>query len=71
VAALAAARPRLEAALAAAADVKIVGDPAVGRHGCVVETPVGRLDARLETQLDALEGAVRAAEAARRRAPGS
>jgi len=36
-----------------------VADPAIGRHGCVVETVVGRLDARLDTQLDALEKALR------------
>jgi len=36
-----------------------VADASVGRNGCVVETPVGRLDARLQTQLDALERALR------------
>jgi flagellar assembly protein FliH len=41
------------------AEVKLVADPAVGRSGCVVETAVGRLDARLDTQLDALERALR------------
>jgi flagellar biosynthesis/type III secretory pathway protein FliH len=39
--------------------VRVVDDPAIGRHGCVVETAVGRLDARLQTQLDALERALR------------
>jgi flagellar biosynthesis/type III secretory pathway protein FliH len=39
--------------------VQLVADESVGRYGCVVETPVGRLDARLQTQLDALERAVR------------
>jgi flagellar assembly protein FliH len=39
--------------------VKLVGDPAVGRHGCIVETATGRVDARLQTQLDALERALR------------
>jgi len=43
----------------ATAAVRVVADDSVGRHGCVVETPVGRLDARLETQLDALERALR------------
>jgi flagellar assembly protein FliH len=42
-----------------AVDLRVVADAAVGRYGCVVETPVGRLDARLQTQLDALEGALR------------
>lgn len=43
------------------ADVRVTADPGVGRYGCVVETAVGRLDARLQTQLDALEGALRVA----------
>jgi flagellar biosynthesis/type III secretory pathway protein FliH len=33
---------------------EIVGDDAVERLGCVVETPVGRVDARLSTLLEAL-----------------
>jgi flagellar assembly protein FliH len=39
--------------------VRVLADPAVGRHGCVVETPVGRVDARLASQLDAIERALR------------
>jgi flagellar biosynthesis/type III secretory pathway protein FliH len=39
--------------------IELVADEAVGRHGCVIETAQGRLDARLETQLDALERALR------------
>jgi flagellar biosynthesis/type III secretory pathway protein FliH len=53
------ARPNWLTKVASAADVRVVADATVGRHGCVVETPVGRLDARLQTQLDALEGALR------------
>ena len=45
--------------IASAASVRVVADASVGRDGCVVETPVGRLDARLQTQLDALERALR------------
>ncbi len=56
-AALAAARPQLLARLAEGAALDLVDDPAVGRHGCVVETSAGRLDARLETQLGVLERA--------------
>ena len=41
-----------------AAVLEIVSDESVGRHGCVIETPVGRVDARLETQLAALERAL-------------
>jgi type III secretion protein L len=51
------ARPALAARLAAAVELRLVADPEVGRYGCVVETPTGRLDARLETQLAALERA--------------
>jgi flagellar biosynthesis/type III secretory pathway protein FliH len=56
-AALEAARPRLMARLGVANELRLVADPDVGRHGCVVETPAGRLDARLDTQLAALERA--------------
>jgi flagellar biosynthesis/type III secretory pathway protein FliH len=38
--------------------VQTVADAAVGRHGCVVETPAGRVDARLDAQLAALERAL-------------
>jgi flagellar biosynthesis/type III secretory pathway protein FliH len=37
----------------------LVTDESVGRYGCVVETALGRVDARLETQLAALERALR------------
>lgn len=47
------------AELAGKADVRWVADPAVGRYGCIIETSAGRLDARLESQLDALEQALR------------
>jgi len=43
---------------ASALVVRLVADPGVGRHGCVVETPAGRVDARLESQLAALERAL-------------
>jgi flagellar assembly protein FliH len=52
-------RPRWVARVAAGVDVRVVADLAVGRHGCVVETAVGRLDARLAAQLDAMEKALR------------
>jgi len=39
-------------------ELEMVADPAVGRGGCIVETATVRLDARLETQLAALERAV-------------
>lgn len=50
-------RPRLAARLPAL-EIQIVDDPEVEPSGCMVETPVGRLDARLSTQLDALERAL-------------
>jgi flagellar biosynthesis/type III secretory pathway protein FliH len=40
------------------ATLELVADDTVGRHGCVIETPQGRVDARLETQLAALERAL-------------
>lgn len=52
-----------ERAPAAFQALEIVGDEAVGRHGCVIETPRGIVDARLATQLAALERAVAGTEA--------
>jgi flagellar biosynthesis/type III secretory pathway protein FliH len=52
-------RAALEAGAPAAA-LELVADEAVGRHGCVIETSQGRVDARLETQLAALERALTA-----------
>jgi type III secretion protein L len=46
------------AARAPAAALELVADETVGRSGCVIETPQGRVDARLETQLAALERAL-------------
>jgi flagellar biosynthesis/type III secretory pathway protein FliH len=51
-------RDALAARAPGAAALDIVADETVGRHGCVVETAVGRVDARLETQLAALERAL-------------
>jgi len=56
-AAIETARPALAARLAKAVELRVVPDASVGRHGCVVESGAGRLDARLETQLAALERA--------------
>jgi len=58
LAAVAAARPRLQDLLVRAPDLALRADPAVGRGGCVVETEVGVIDARLETQLAAIERAL-------------
>lgn len=56
-AAVEAARPALAARVSRAVELRVAPDPAVGRHGCVVESAAGRLDARLGTQLAALERA--------------
>jgi len=45
--------------LAHAIEVRVLADEAVARGGCVVETAVGRLDARLDSQLAAFEQALR------------
>ncbi len=55
-------RPHWVAAVAAAVQVGVVPDPTVEHGGCVVDTPSGRVDARLQTQLDALERALRGNE---------
>src|SRR5262245_46641918 len=57
-AAVTARRDALAARAPAGAALDIVADEAVGRHGCIVETALGRVDARLETQLAALERAL-------------
>ena len=53
------AKPELHARLTAGAELELVPDAAVSRHGCIVETAAGRLDARLETQIAVLEKALR------------
>jgi flagellar assembly protein FliH len=54
LAAIEPARAALLARLGDDASLELVADPAVERHGCVVDTPVGRVDAQLATQLAAL-----------------
>jgi flagellar assembly protein FliH len=48
------ARAALADRLGGAATLELVADEAVERHGCIVDTPVGRVDAQLATQLAAL-----------------
>lgn len=55
-------RDRLAARVPATA-VELISDPSVGRAGCVIDTPRGRIDARLDTQLAALERAARGEDA--------
>ncbi len=62
LAAVEARRAAIEARAPAAA-LELVADEAVGRYGCVLETPIGRVDARLDTQLSALERALTAGSA--------
>ena len=51
-------REALATGAPAATELALVADESVGRHGCVIETALGRIDARLETQLAALEQAI-------------
>jgi flagellar biosynthesis/type III secretory pathway protein FliH len=51
-------RKALAARAPAGAALEFLADDTVGRHGCVIETPQGRVDARLEAQLAALERAL-------------
>jgi len=51
-------RLALAARAPAGAALEFLADDSVGRHGCVIETPQGRVDARLEAQLAALERAL-------------
>jgi flagellar biosynthesis/type III secretory pathway protein FliH len=60
--AVSARRDLLAARAPAATEIALVADASVGRHGCVVETALGHVDARLEVQLAALERAILGAE---------
>jgi len=51
------ARPALAARLDKSVELRVIPDASVGRHGCIVESAAGSLDARLDTQLAALERA--------------
>ncbi len=59
LAALERGRPRLVERLARAHAVQFKTDALIGRGGCVVETELATIDARLSTQLDAIERALR------------
>jgi type III secretion protein L len=52
-------KPRLLERCRAAQAVRFVADDRVARGGCIVETELGVVDARLSTQLDAIERALR------------
>lgn len=56
--AVAAARGQLAERLGGEGTLEVEPDESVERFGCVVETPVGRVDARLATQLEALRAAL-------------
>ncbi len=51
-------RPSLVSRMNSQVVLRIEADARIGRHGCVVQTPTGRVDAQLSTQLDALEKAL-------------
>jgi type III secretion protein L len=40
--------------------LRVAADPSVARGGCLVQSDVGALDARVETQLAAIERALKA-----------
>ena len=52
-------KPRLIERCGAAQAVRFVADERVARGGCIIETELGVVDARLSTQLDAIERALR------------
>ena len=56
--AVAARQGQLAARAPGASSIALVADDNVGRHGCVIETAHGRVDARLDSQLAALERAL-------------
>ena len=62
LAALERGRPRLLARLSRAQAVTLRADALVARGGCIVETELATIDARLATQLDAIERALRGEE---------
>jgi type III secretion protein L len=64
LASIEAGRPQWAARVESAVEVRLQPDATVEHGGCVVDTPSGRVDARLQTQLEALERALRAATAA-------
>lgn len=43
-------------------EIQIIEDPQVARHGVIIETEAGTVDAQLETQLQALESAMAASK---------
>lgn len=51
-------RARIAARAGAAEGFALAPDPSVGRGGCVVESELGRVDARVATKLEALERAL-------------
>jgi type III secretion protein L len=52
-------KPRLLERCRAAQAVRFVADERVARGGCIIETELGIVDARLSTQLEAIERALR------------
>ena len=62
LAALERGRPRLVERAARAQTLQLRADTHVPRGGCIVETELATIDARLSTQLDAIERALRSEE---------
>lgn len=59
LAALERGKPRVVERCRATRSVTFRGDESIGRGGCIVETELGVVDARLSTQLEAIERALR------------
>jgi flagellar assembly protein FliH len=53
--------PRLQRDLNERAELQLQSDPAIMRGGCLLVSDIGAIDARLETRLERLAGAVRQA----------
>ncbi len=62
LAALERGRPRFVERCARAQAIQFRSDPQVGRGGCIIESDLATIDARLSTQLDVIERALRGDE---------
>ena len=62
LAALERGKPRLLERASRSHALALRGDPSIVRGGCIVETELGSIDARLSTQLEAMERALRGEE---------
>jgi flagellar assembly protein FliH len=54
-----AARPELQAGLARASTLNVAADAALKAGDCIIETPYGTVDARIDTQMELVKAALR------------